>query len=178
MDIEAWLADERVPWIAGGAAVLVVLVLLVSRGRAGARRNARRRAGKGLADRIRRFRDDLKRAAAAAEPVFRKIEAETARAAVIGHGRKTLGHRIGVTAPDFGALKDAARGLGIDFMPISELEAAWRGVGRAVADYDAGRLDASPTPIATLRSLEKDLRRMVLLANLCLQKVEGAGGGD
>lgn len=177
MDIREIVADPRVQAGAGAVALLLVVIVL-------AVRFAGKRAKKSAADAavrgrqkllaaIRSFRDEAKKAAAASEPVFRKMDAESSHGAAIGHWRTTLRHRISVRPLDFGALKTAARGLGLDSMPLSDLESAWRKMERQISDYNGGKLDSSPTPIATVRQFEKDLQKLVVLANIALKSLEG-----
>ena len=178
MDINEILADPRVPAAAAGAVVVVVAVVAM------VRRSRRKRATVDLAARaarekrrilvaLRAFRDDLRRAVDGSDPVFRRIEKETDFASVIGHWRTVLKHRITVRGPDLGELKTAVRGLGMDSSPLSDLEVAWRKLDRQVADYNAGKIDASPTPIATVRTFEKDMEKVMVLANICLKAFEG-----
>jgi len=177
VDFEALQKDPRAWAAAGGAAlILLVAVVLAFRRKKPAgeppEAAAARRRRRLLAD-VQSFRDEMKRAVAGAGPVFRKVETETEHAAVVGHWRRALKHRIAVRSPDFGALKAAARGLGFDSMAISDLEAAWRKAGRQIADYNAGKTDDSRTPIATVKGFEKDLEKVVLLANICVTKYGG-----
>ena len=170
----------RRPEVLGGVGALVALLLLVLflRWRAGRRRGPvvdekAARARQRLRGDLRAFRDDLKRAAAGADPVFRKIATETEHAEVVGHWRKAMNHRIAVRSPDLGALKGLARGLGLDAMPITDLEVAWRKAGRRIEEYNAGKLDATNTPIATAKELEADLQKVVVLSGMCVTKYGG-----
>ncbi len=177
MDIQELVADPRVQAGAGAAALLLLVIVLAVRfaGKR-AKRSAADAAARGrqnLLAAIRSFRDEVKKAAAASEPVFRKMDAESAQGSSIGHWRTTLRHRIAVRPLDFGAVKTAARGLGLDSMPVSDLEVAWRKMERQISDYNGGKLDASPTPIATIRQFEKDLQKLVVLANIALKSLEG-----
>lgn len=175
MDLDQLL---RNPLVLGGAAaavgLLVVVVVLVKR--KGRRKkgpvvdDTRGRARSKLRDDLRNFRDDLKKALQTAGPVFRKIEVETEHTNVVGHWRKTLNHRISVRVPGFNGLKGTVRMLGYDAQSLIDLDAAWKKTGKMVADYNAGSLDASRTPIAFAKEFEKELQKIVLLANMCLQK--------
>lgn len=174
--VTGYAGDRTVQAVAGGVLLLVVVLLVVR----GARRRARRskvdaaaQARQRLLGGLRAFRDDVKRAAEGSAPVFRKIDAETAHASVIGHWRKTLRHRIAVRPVDLGAMKGAARGLRLDATPLSDLEAAWRKMARGIEEYNGGKMDDSPTPIATVRQFEKDLQRIVVLANIALKALGG-----
>ncbi|MCK6482149.1 MAG: hypothetical protein L6R43_18975 [Planctomycetes bacterium] len=168
--VQDWIRSHPLETGAGALLVLVILVLLLRRGRKG-RVAAPSREREALLGRLRAFRDEVKRGAEEASPVFRKVETEPDYAAVIGHWRKSLGHRFSVREPDFGALKTGARRLGVDAMPLSDLEVAWRKVARQMAEYDEGKMDASTTPIVTVRVFEKDLQKIVVLANIALQSL-------
>lgn len=176
MDFEALRKDPRAWGVAGAVLVLlVVLLALALRKRKPAGESpeaaAARRRRKLLAD-LQSFRNEMKRAVAGAAPVFRKVETETEHAAVVGHWRRAMKHRIAVRPPDFGTLKETARALGLDAMPISDLEVAWRKAERQIADYNAGKTDDSKTPIATVKGFGKDLEKVVVLANICVTKYE------
>jgi hypothetical protein len=168
--------DPRVQMGARAALLLLVVVLVVR----GAGKRKRRAAGDSearvrqkLLGGLRAFRDEVKRAAAGSEPVFRKIDGETSHASVIGHWRKSLRHRITVRRIDFGAMKGAARDLGLDSMPLSDLEAGWRKLERQIGEYNSGKMDDSTTPIATIRQFEKEFQKVQVLANIALK---GLGG--
>jgi hypothetical protein len=175
--IQEWLKDPRILAGAGGAIVLILILVLVARRGGGPRgkvvddRGARARQK--LRGDLRAFRDDLKKASAGAAPVFAKIGTETEFAEVVGHWRKSLHHRIVVRSPDLGALKELARGLGMDSMQISDMEIAWRKLERQIGDYNAGRMDASTTPIASIREFEKEIQKVLVLANMCTTKYAG-----
>ncbi len=176
-EIRKHLENPVVLGAAGGVlAVLVLVVLLLRRGKGKKGRKVDDTVGRArqrLRNDLRLFRDGLKKAVAGAEPVFRKIATETEYAQVVGHWRKELRHRIAVRTPDLGALKGVARTLGYDPMPISDLEAAWRKTERKIEEYNAGKMDASSTPIASVKEFEKELQKAVVLANMCLTKYEG-----
>ena len=177
MDIEGLLKDPVALGVAAGVVVLVIVIVVIARRSKKPQRRvvdaAAGRARQKLRSDLRLFRDDLKRAVAGAGPVFRKIEKETEHSEVVGHWRKSLKHRISVRAPDLNALKGVARTLGYDAMPIADLDVAWRPLARQVAEYNEGKLDASRTPIATVIQFEKDMQKIVVLVNLCLQKYGG-----
>ena len=175
-DIQGWLKDPLVLAGAGVAVALLVLVVVLVR-RSGRKKGPKvdetaARARHRLRNDLRVFRDDLKKASEGAAPVFRKIATETEFAQVIGHWRQGMNHRIAVRTPDLGALKGMARSLGFDSTPISDLEAAWRKTERRIEEYNAGKLDASTTPIVTAKEFEKELQKAVVLANMCLTAFE------
>lgn len=177
MDLET-LKSRPELLAAAGAAVLLLGILIVVLVRRGRRRGpavdeAAARARQRLRGELRTFRDEIGRAAAGAAPVFRKISTETDHRDVVGHWRKAMNHRISVRTPDLGELKGVARGLGLDAMPISDLEAAWRKTLRRIEDYNSGKLDASSTPIATAKEFEADLQRVQVLAGMCVTKYGG-----
>ena len=176
-DFQKYLRDPLV--LAGAGAALVLLVVVVVLVRRGGKAKGPKvdekaaRARHRLRNDLRTFRDDLKKASDGAAPVFKKIATETEFAQVIGHWRKGMNHRIAVRTPDLGALKGVARSLGFDAMPLSDLEAAWRKTERRIEEYNAGKLDASTTPIVTAKEFEKELQKAVVLANMCLTAFEG-----
>ena len=167
-----YLQDPRVWGGALGLVVLVVLVLVLRRRRPKVQGqvfdDSVGRARTRLKADIRAFRDDIPRAVSGAGTVFRKIEGDTSHGEVIGHHRREANHSIRVKAPDFGTLKQTARTLGYDSMAISQLEAHWRKVERQVMEFNTGRMDASKTPIATVKTLEKDLQSAIVLVNMCV----------
>jgi hypothetical protein len=170
------LLRDPVVWAGAGGAVvvLVLIVVLFSRRGRGPRGrvvdDSRAQARKRLLGELRAFRDGVGRATAAAEPVFRKIDGGTLHADVIGHWRREAKHRIQVRSPNLNDLKGVARLLDYDAMPISDLEAAWRKLDRQIQAWNSGGLDSDKTPIATVRVLEKDLQKIVVLANICITK--------
>ncbi len=175
MNLDQLLKDPLVLAGAGGALVVIILVVVLLK-RGGGRKkvtvvdDTRGRARSKLRDDLRNFRDDVKRAVQLAGPVFRKIEVETEHADVVGHWRKTMKHKISIRIPAFSGLKGTARTLGYDAQALIDLDAAWKKTGKMVSDYNAGILDNSKTPISLAKELEKELQKIVLLANMCLQK--------
>ena len=178
MDFDKLLQDPAMlAAVGGGLVVLVVLIVLLTRRSKGPKGvvvdDSKARARMRLRQELQVFRDELQRAANLAGPIFRLVETETNHAAVIGHWRKAKGHRIQVRSPDLQGLRGIARSLSYDGQPISDLDAAWRKLGKTIADYNDGTLDDHRAPIATVKELEKDLQKGVLLAKMALQQVSG-----
>ena len=177
VDLEALLKDPRV--LAGGAAVLVaagIAVAVALRSRASSRRRSEdraravRQARESLLAELKTFRNLAETAVQAAAPVFKEIREKTEHAAVIGHWRKQRKHSIRIRFPDFPGLKRLASAAGLDGGPLIDLDAASRKMSRQVEGYNSGGLDDSPTPIATVVEFERELQKLVILANLCLEK--------
>jgi hypothetical protein len=169
-----YLEDPVVRWGAVGLVALILLVVVL-------RVKSAKAKGKRLSDKVgsararlrgdvKGFKDDLARAISAAGPVFQKVETESGFKDCVGHWRREMKHRIQVRTPDLGALKQVAKSLGYDSMPLSELEKHWAKVERQVQEYNTGKMDASKTPIASVRQLVKDLQSTVVMVNMCLTK--------
>jgi len=173
-DIAKHFEDPVVRWGAVGLVALILLVVVFraksarTRGKLHSDKVGRDRAR--LRGDVKGFKDDISRAIAAAEPVFRKVETESGFKDCVGHWRREMKHRIQIRTPDLGALKQVAKSLGYDSMPISELEKHWAKVERQVQEYNTGKMDASKTPIASVRQLVKDLQSTVVMVNMCLTK--------
>jgi hypothetical protein len=174
VDPKRFLEDPALLAAVGGALVLIVVIVIVARSRKRVRGvvvdDSKARARAKVRKDLQTFRDDLKRSLQTAGPVFRKIETETEHTNVVGHWRTSMKHRIDVRVPNLGELKITVRGLGYDAQSLIDLDAAWKKTGRTVAEYNAGKQDGSRTPIAFAKEFEKDLNKIVLLANMCLSK--------
>jgi len=175
VNLDEFLHNPVALGIAGAVLLLLVVggVLFSRRARGPKGRivdDTKARARTLVRESLRNFREDVKKAAETAAPVFRKIEVETEHKDVVGHWRKTLKHRITVRVPNFNGLKGAVRMLGYDGQNLIDLDAAWKKTGKQVADYNAGLHDASKIPITFAKEFEKDLQKIVILANMCLTK--------
>ena len=175
MNIDQYLHDPVALGIGGGVLLLlvVVVVLWARRDRGPKGRvvdDTKVKARAMIRESLRTFRDEVKRAAETSAPVFRKIEQESDHKDVVGHWRKTMNHRIAIRTPNFNGLKGTVKMLGYDSQNLIDLDAAWRTVGKKVADYNAGAHDASKMPIVFAKEFDKDLQKIVILANMCLTK--------
>ncbi len=175
MEIDQLLKDPVALGIGGGVLLLLVIggILFARRDRGPKGRvvdDTKARARAALRQALQSFRDDVKRASETSAPVFRKIEQETDHKDVVGHWRKTMKHRIAVRVPNFNALKGTVKTLGYDSQNLIDLDAAWKKVGKQVADYNAGVHDSSKMPIIFAKEFEKDLQKIIILANMCLGK--------
>jgi hypothetical protein len=175
VDFEKYLHDPVALGIAGGVLLIIVIVVFVlsrrdkgPKGRVVDDTKARARAM--VRDSLRTFRDEVKRAADAAAPVFRNIEKDSEHKDAVGHWRKSLKHRINVRTPNFNALKGTAKMLGYDSQGLIDLDAAWKKTGKQVADYNAGLHDGSKIPITWAKEFEKEFQKIVILVNMCLTK--------
>ena len=170
--LKPYLDDPIVLGGAGGVLVLVILLVIVrlakSKSRGRVVDDTVGRARQKLRTDLRMFRDEVQRAIAACGPVFRQVDGAEVTDSHVGRQRKESKHRIQVRPPDLGTLKQIARTLGYDSMPVSQLEAHWRKVERQVLDYNSGRMDDSRTPIAAVKQLEKELQSTVVLTNVCI----------
>lgn len=176
-DIAKHLEDPVVQAVGGGLVVLILLFLVLRARSAKARgRVVEDKVGRArtrLRGDVRAFKDDLTRTITAAGPVFHKVETESGFNNAVGHFRKEMNHRMQIRTPDLGALKQVAKSLGYDSMPLSELEKHWSKVERQVQEYNSGKMDASKTPIASVKQLVKDLQSTVVMVNMCLTKYSG-----
>jgi|SRR5688572_21596898 len=170
--LKPYLDDPVVLGGAGGVLFLIILLVIVRVAKAKAKGrvidDTVGRARQKLRTDLRMFRDDLQRAIAACDPVFRKVDGKDVTDSHVGRQRTESKHRIQVRPPDLGTLKQMARTLGYDSTPVSQLEAHWRKVERQVLDYNSGRMDDSRTPIASVKQLEKELQSTVVLTNVCI----------
>jgi len=159
---------------AGGVVVGAVLLVLLFRSRRDVVRKAPDRsalqARERLCSELRSFRTALQRAADGAAPVWASIREHTDHADPVGHWRKQRRHAFGLRFPDIDALKSLARTGRFDASPLLDLDRAARKAERWAREWDAGALDATPTPIATAAEMEKDLRSVVVLTDICLRK--------
>jgi len=175
VDLEKYLHDPVALGVAGGVlVVLVVVVVLLSRRDKGPKGrvvdDTKAKARTMVRESLRTFREEVKRAADAAAPVFRKIETDSEHKDAVGHWRKALKHRVNIRTPNFNALKGTVKMLGYDSQNLIDLDAAWRKTGKQVADYNAGLHDGSKIPITYAKEFEKEFQKIIILANMCLTK--------
>jgi hypothetical protein len=165
------------PLALGGAGLVVLILIIVvfaSKGKGRSRGkvvdDTKGRARAKLRNDLKAFRDEIQRAVNAAAPVMKKIETESAQANAVGAWRKQMKHRVTVRTPDFNALKGLVRALGQDAAVLIDLDANWRKVNKQVNDYNNGAMDGSKTPILFAKEFTRDLQKMTLLVDMCLNK--------
>ncbi|MHC4923273.1 MAG: hypothetical protein ACYTG4_04255 [Planctomycetota bacterium] len=178
MNMEELLKDPRVLGGIGGLVLIIIVVVVRSRS-AKARRLAREAAARQLAEakrkaiaNLRYLRDAMKAAGTGIGPIVEGVGGDTGHAEVIGHFRKSTGHRFNIRYPDIDAIKGIVRRVGMDAAPVIDLQHSLRPLRRKLDDYNAGKLDGDKTPIATAKGLQKDLQKIVVLANMCLKAYE------
>jgi hypothetical protein len=175
VNIDELMKDPVALGVAGGVLLLIIVggILLSKRGKGPKGRvvdDTKVRARAAIRQALQDFRADVQRAVQTSAPVFQKIAAETEHKDVVGHWRKTMKHRISIRVPNFNSLKGTVKMLGYDSQNLIDLDTAWRKVGKHIDEYNAGVHDSSKVPISFAKEFDKDLQKLVILANMCLGK--------
>lgn len=165
------------PLALGGAGLVVLILIIVAFSAKGKGRSrgkvvddTKGRARAKIRGDLKTFRDEIQRAVNTAAPVMKKIETESNMADCVGHWRRTMKHRITVRTPDFNALKGMCKALGQDTAVLLDLEQNWRKVGKQIDEYNMGKNDKSKTPIAFAKEFARDIQKMTLLVDMCINK--------
>jgi hypothetical protein len=167
---------DPVALAAAGALALAIVLLLARLLRGGrARAGAAEPPRSALLRRTREIREAAAKAKARFAPVLAEVQGEGRHARVLGHARSAHGCRFGPGWRERAVLSALARAAGADAAPFAEVDAVLRKMASTFEAFDAGRLDADPTPVATALGIQRDLDRLALLADIAGRSA-GAGG--